>query len=244
MKKVKTPVEVKPKPYFSVSDRFKFITQFVGLVANRKLNSFVLVGSGGIGKSYTIIDGLKKNGLVEETLEEWGDFVVIKGYSTPKYLYRMLFENNDKVLVLDDCDQAFKDPVAANILKAALDDKEERIITWGSETKDEDLPNRFNFTGRVVFISNLSIKQFPQAIISRSAKVDLTLTVGETVERIKEVFKNVEADVQHKCDVLKFVDNYAEIASDLNIRSSLNLLKMRENIGDDWEQIALYQWVN
>jgi len=233
-----------PQVYFSVPERFDFINQFVGLVSSGKINSFILVGSGGIGKSHSVTEALKTTGLTEETMDQWGDFLFIKGYSTPKFLYRTLFENNGKIIVFDDCDQAFKDPIAANILKAALDDKDERVITWGSESKDDELPSRFQFTGRVIFISNLSIHNFPQAIISRSAKVNLELTVQEKVERIVEIFKNIDADELHKKDVVSFIHRYADQASDLNIRSSLNLLRIRQNVNDNWERLALYQWVN
>ena len=50
---------VKPKPKFSVTERFEFISQFVNLVGSSKLNSFILTGSGGLGKTHAVIEGLK-----------------------------------------------------------------------------------------------------------------------------------------------------------------------------------------
>jgi hypothetical protein len=235
----------KPKPYFSVADRFKFITQFTHLISVGKIKSFILTGDGGIGKTHTVLEGLKAKGLKEETVTEPGQFVTVRGYSTAKSLYRTLFENNGKVLVFDDCDSIHKDPIGANILKAALGSEEKRIVHWGAEfAKDEELPNRFEFTGKIIFISNLHQNQFPQALLSRSMRVDLSLNTGEKMERIRQVFDSIQVELKEKAEVLNFIDNYAEVASDLNIRSALGILKLKQDIGKDWESIALYTFTS
>ena len=128
MKKVKQQVEVKPKPYFSVSDRFKFITQFTQLISTGKIKSFILTGAGGVGKTHTVLAGFKANGLKEDTIGQEGDFVFVRGYSTAKALYRLMFENNGKVLVFDDADSVHRDPIGANVLKAALGSEDKRIV--------------------------------------------------------------------------------------------------------------------
>ena len=245
-KKTVEPSVSKPKPYFSVPERFDFITQFVKLLAGGRINSFILTGDAGLGKSYTVTESLKQKGLKEDTVTEPGDYVVVKGYSTPKALFRLLFEYNGKVIVFDDCDQVFKDPIGANILKAALDSAEKRVISWGAEfPESESLPNRFEFIGRVVFISNLQQKQFPQALLSRSMKVDLSLSTGEKIERISQVFDSMNVEVDEKTEVLGFIDEYAEIASELSIRSALNILKLKRDSGDDtWKRIALYNFIS
>ena len=242
----KMMIEVKePVVKFSVTERFQFIDQFVTLVGNRKLNSFILTGSGGLGKTHAVIEGLKRKGLKEDTIMEEGDFIFIRGYSTAKALYRTLWEQNGKVIIFDDADSVHKDPIGANILKAALGSEEKRVISWGAEfPESESLPNRFEFRGRVVFISNLSQEQFPQALLSRSMKVDLTLNTEEKLERIRQVFGAIDGDVEEKTEVMEFVDKYADVASDLNIRSCLNILKLKRDIGDNWERLALYNFVS
>lgn len=236
---------VKPKPYFSVPERFDFITQFVKLLAGGRINSFILTGDAGLGKSYTVTESLKQKGLLEDTIGEVGDYVVVKGYSTPKSLFRLLFEYNGKVIVFDDCDQVFKDPIGANILKAALDSSEKRIISWGAEfPESEPLPNRFEFIGRVVFISNLNQQQFPQALLSRSMKVDLTLSTQEKIERIHQVMDSLKVEVEEKTEVMEFIQEHAESASELSIRSALGILKLKRDIGEGWKRLALYNFVN
>lgn len=239
-----TEVE-KTKPYFSVMDRFDFITKFTQLVAGGKIKSFILTGDGGIGKTHTVLEGLKSKGLKEDTIAQEGDFVFIRGFSTAKNLYRLLWENNGKVIIFDDADSVHRDPIGANILKAALGSEEKRIVHWGAEfPESESLPNRFEFIGKIVFISNLSQDKFPQALLSRSMRVDLSLNTSEKLERIKQVFDSLPGDDDEKVEVLSFVDKYAEMATDLNIRSALAILKLKRDIGEDWEKLALYTFTS
>lgn len=252
---------------FTVSERFQFIERFTKGVANGVYPSLVVVGDPGVGKSYTVIETLKKQGLKEiitqddldlriknaesddeierlilETWESAGDFIVIKGFSTPKMLYRLLWEYNGKIIVIDDADSAFKHPDAANVLKAALDSNEHRIITWGAEKRsaDDELPMRFSFTGRVIFISNLPLASFPQAILSRSIHVDLTLSIEEKIERIEQIFAN--ADSKAAKDVIEFIRKYAKTIKEISVRTAIMLMKIRTAEQDDhmFERMALY----
>ncbi len=238
-------VSVTVKSEFSVTERFEFIKKFTKLVAKGVIPSLVVTGSGGLGKTHTILNTLNEIGLKEDTIGEIdGDFVFIKGYTTPRNLYTTLYHNNGKVIVFDDCDSSFKDPIGANIFKAALDSSARRIISWGAESKDDEVPSRFEFIGKVIFISNLEMGKFPQAILSRSMLTDLTLNMEEKVERIEQIFKeekNYEKD--DKAEVLNFVKKNASKAKDLNIRSAFNILKIKVSLGEDWERAALYNFM-
>jgi len=234
-------VEIK-KSEFSVAERFEFIENFTKLVIKGVIPSLVVTGSGGLGKTHTVTETLKKAGLKEDTIGEIdGDFLFISGYSTPRNLYTTLYHNNGKVIVFDDCDSAFRDPIGANILKAALDSKERRIVSWGAESKDDEVPSRFEFNGKVIFISNLPIEKFPQAVLSRAMLADLTLNLEEKLERIGQVFKSDTAyDKADKDAVIAFLTKNQSKVKDLNIRSAYNAMKMKIALGDNWERMALY----
>lgn len=233
-----------PKSEFTVDERFHFIETFVSMIARKQMNSMVITGDGGLGKSHTVVETLKKLGKkemgygVDDYVEHY-DFVVIKGFSTAKALYRTLFEQNGKIIIFDDADSVHKDQIAANILKGALDSNDKRVISWGSES-DDGLPSRFEFTGRCVFISNLSLARFPQALISRSVKVDLTLNTEEKLDRIEYVMKSVKCDAATKNEVMMFLRKHANAITDLNVRSGLSVLKIAQTLGENWQRIALY----
>lgn len=230
------------KSEFSVKERFEFIERFTKLCAAGVIPSLIISGKqGGIGKSRTVMNTLSSLRLIEDTIGEPGDYVFVKGYSTARNLYTTLFNNNGKIVIFDDCDSAFKDPISANILKGALDSNGKRIITWGAESRDESIPSRFEFYGKVIFISNLPLDKFPQAILSRSMLVDLTLTDIELVDRIEQVFsEDTDFDMDDKIETLDFIKRNASKFKDLNVRSAFNALKMKVALGEDWERAALY----
>ena len=173
---------------FNINTRFAFVEKLVTMVCKGIQVSGIITGEGGLGKSYTIMKTLKANNMVDVSdISKFpagsvlgsNTFIRVKGYSTAKGLYRTLYENNGRVIVLDDCDSVLVDKVALNLLKGALDSYDERIISWNADIKDDDLPRSFNFTGRVIFISNMAKSQFDQALRTRSMMVDLEMTAAK-----------------------------------------------------------------
>ena len=230
-------VETKPSR-FSVSDRFKFINQFVQMIGAKKTNSMIITGDPGLGKSYAVVQNLVKLNMREILLDNDGDFIVIKGFSTPRALYNTLYEYNGKVIVFDDADAIHKDPTASNILKAALDSGTNRILTWNTSRadRDDDVPSRFEFTGQCIFISNMTIREFPQALLSRSYCVDLTLTLSEKLDRIDMVIHDYPGNTR---EVMKFFRDNAHEFKDVSIRSALSVLKLANSV-KDWYNLAMY----
>jgi hypothetical protein len=224
------------RPTFSINDRFEFFENFLGMVLDGVNNSIVV---GGLGKTSTLSKVLARKGFSEGT-----DFVTIKGYSTARAMYRTLFEHNGKVIVFDDCDSVLKNETALNILKGALDSYDKRIITWASEGfgGSDDLPTCFEFTGQVVFISNIERAKIDQAILSRSLSVDVSMTRDEAIERMITILPDIlpEYSLDMKEDALLFLDYHKDVCKDLNLRVLLSVVKVRANIPEDWEKNALY----
>jgi len=104
---------------FGINQRFAFVEQMVDMIVTKTLPSAVITGEGGLGKSYTVLKSLEKNGFTNLTdlanfevgskVNKAKSYTVVKGYSTAKGLYRTLFENNGMVIVFDDCDSILKD---------------------------------------------------------------------------------------------------------------------------------------
>jgi hypothetical protein len=239
---------------FSINQRFGFVSDMVTMLANGAQASVVVTGPGGLGKSFTVSQTLTALGFkdvsvlddiaVGTVLKTAKTFRVIKGYSTPKGLYRTLYENKDGVIVFDDCDSVLKDPTSLNLLKGALDSYSRRIISWRADIKDEDLPTSFEFKGRVVFISNLSASNIDQAILTRSLAVDLSMTTKQKVERMRHLLSTgefmPEFDKTVKADAMDLIEKHQDTVKELSLRTLIQVTKIRQSAGKNWADLAEY----
>ena len=239
---------------FSINERFGFVSDMIAMLASGDQASVVVTGPGGLGKSFTVTKALADAGMVDVSLlDEFniGDkintktsFRVIKGYSTPKGLYRTLYENRNGVVVFDDCDSVLKDPVSLNLLKGALDSYERRIISWRADIRDEDLPTSFEFRGRVVFISNMSSVQLDQAILTRSMVVDLTMTNSQKIERMRFLLSQSdfmpEFESKYKQDAMDLIDRLQDEVKELSLRTLIQVTKIRKASPRNWQDLAEY----
>lgn len=236
---------------FTIDARFGFTSQLVEMVATGQTASTILVGEGGLGKSYTVTKALKAAGLRDVSEMEPGDIVaprmafrVVKGFSTAKGLYRMLYENRNSIIVLDDVDSLLKDPDALNLLKGALDSYDKRIISWNTNVADDGLPRSFEFTGGVVFISNIRIDKIDQALRSRSMVVDLTMTMDEKIERMGTIMADPEfmPEVEMNCkeDALDLINQYKDVAKEVSMRTLIKVTKIRTSGNKNWNALAKY----
>lgn len=239
---------------FSINQRFGFVSDMVTMLANGAQASVVVTGPGGLGKSFTVSQTLTALGFKDvSVLEDFAvgtvlktakTFRVIKGYSTPKGLYRTLYENKDGVIVFDDCDSVLKDPTSLNLLKGALDSYSRRIISWRADIKDEDLPTSFEFKGRVVFISNLSASNIDQAILTRSLAVDLSMTTKQKIERMRHLLSTgefmPEFDKSIKADAMDLIEKHQDSVKELSLRTLIQVTKIRQSAGKNWSDLAEY----
>lgn len=262
-----------PQVYFDIDERFEFLETFTGMVANRVIPSTIIVGEGGLGKTFTVMKTLAKLGFTKYEKKAIGapegedddedddaqqmlvppkenEFVVVKGYSTARGLYRTLYENRNSIIVFDDCDSILRDDVACNLLKAALDSYDQRIVSWNSENMNTDLPRSFEFKGGVIFISNLPMARIPQAVVSRAMVADVSMTRKEIVQRMRTIISQNEfmSDIEKeiKQEALDFIEQHAEHPSvnTLNLRTLIGVVKARQANPIRWERLALYSMVN
>ena len=243
-----------PESRFTINQRFGFVSDMVTMLANGAQASVVVTGPGGLGKSFTVSQTLTALGFkdvsvlddfaVGSILKTAKTFRVIKGYSTPKGLYRTLYENKDGVIVFDDCDSVLKDPTSLNLLKGALDSYSRRIISWRADIKDEDLPTSFEFKGRVVFISNLSASNIDQAILTRSLAVDLSMTTKQKIERMRHLLSTgefmPEFDKTIKSDAMDLIEKHQDTVKELSLRTLIQVTKIRQSAGKNWADLAEY----
>jgi hypothetical protein len=239
------PSEIK-QSRFDVNTRFKFIEDVVDMVVAGESKSVIISGSGGLGKTYTVMARLKQAELndFDDVDADEAHYVVFKGFSTPKSLYRLLYTHRERIVVFDDMDSVWDNPTAVSLLKAALDSYETRRISWLSELRndDDDLPQSFEFKGKVIFVSNLSLTELDQAVLSRSLYVDVSMTAQEKIERIKAISGDIRPDMRTelKTEALDLLKEHADSIGDLNIRTFLKVLEIRQKGAENWRDLAEY----
>lgn len=229
---------------FTINQRFGFLEKFTNMVLDGETVSAIVTGEGGLGKSHTIMGALEKRGWQEGT-----QYVVVKGYATPKALYGTLWEHRDKTIIFDDCDSVLKDAVSLNLLKGALDSYDKRTISWLQKGFiDDNLPNSFEFQGNIIFISNMSSDKLDQAVKSRSMTIDLSMTLKDKIERMNYILPSVMPSypMDLKQTALDFMAQHADIAKEFNMRTLQKIIKITHAYGDnpEWKDAAKYLLTN
>ena len=181
-----------PKVMFNNLER---LTKMVGRGIQPSL---VITGGAGLGKTYLV-----KKTLTDMGLEEAKQFVHFKGRATAAGLFVTIYENSDKIIVLDDCDSVFKDVDAVNLLKAALDSYDTRKLSYIStkplkDTYGDPVPRHFEFTGKIIFISNISQSKLDEAIKSRSFVADISMNTKQMFQRIDDLKNQIETKIPNE----------------------------------------------
>lgn len=163
------------------------IRRAVDKVCKGYSNLLFVRGSAGIGKSFSI-----RRSLIENKT----DYLEIAGEVTEAYLYRLLFENNGKVIWLKDVANLLNGLKSINILKAATETEKARVITKNNYSRQQDdLPDRFVCRCRFIFdynnIQNKMRDDF-EALISRGDYLEFALSLKDIQNIMRQIAKTPE----------------------------------------------------
>lgn len=245
---------VPPVNDFSVNERFEFLTELTTMVANFQTPSLICSGAGGLGKSYTINKTLEDLGYTDVSLLE-SDIEVdsvkhyrtLKGTCTPFALYRTLYENRNSIVIFDDSDRIFADPISVNLLKGALDSSNRRVLSWKSERMDESLPSVFEFRGGIIVITNINSYKLDEAVRTRSMIVDLSMNNSERLQRMETLINSEEFmegyTYQHKVESLVLIKKLSGKLKELSLRTLIKTVKIRAADATNWARLAEYMLV-
>ena len=122
-----------------------------GVVRGYKTGLF-LYGTGGVGKSYTVLRHLQAKDA---------PYHLFNSRMTAKGLFYALQEAPDAVHVLEDMERLTKDPDAQGVLRSALWSQpgHDRAVTWRTATGGAE---KFAFRGGLILISNRPLADLPE----------------------------------------------------------------------------------
>ena len=240
-------------------ERFTVLDDMTKAVKAGKVRSMIVTGPPGVGKSFGVEKVLGKHDLLADVANDskLKKYEVVKGAMSALGLYSKLYEFQDKksILVFDDCDSVLLDDLSLNILKAALDSGNKRMIHWNTDSRllrQEGVPNSFEFKGGAIFITNIKfehvkskkLKDHLEALESRCHYLDLTIdTEREKVLRIKQIVEDgmldkygFEAGAVE--ELLTFIDTNKKKLRELSLRMVLKLADLKASFPDRWESVA------
>jgi len=208
----------------------------IDMVAKEYSNALVIYSEGGLGKTYSVIRHLESEGLAYE---------MVVGYTTPLQFYRQLYENRDKLVVLDDVDGLMEDERGLSILKSALwSVTDERVVSYDSTTKYlEDIPGKFVFTGRIIFTMNHlpeRNKSF-SAMLSRCLYYEFKVSHDEKLRIMTEIAKQEYKGTtkEQRFAVLDYLTrNCTEATMNMNLRTLLHLFDAYRYDPDIFQAVA------
>jgi hypothetical protein len=241
-----------------IAERFAILEEMTRATINGDVRAMIVVGPPGVGKSFGVEAELQKNGLLDDLVGRRRRYEVVKGAMTPIGLYAKLYEYSEEgnVLVFDDCDSILMDDVSLNVLKAALDSSKKRTIQWNADSRllrSEGIPNKFDFKGAVIFITNIKfdtvrsakLRDHLEALMSRCHYLDLTIdTVRDKLLRIKQIamtgtlFPTYGMTPEQEQEILNFMVGNKSKLREISLRMAIKLADLRRLSSDRWQAIA------
>lgn len=233
------------------------------LLMSNATNSIYLAGRGGTGKTQNVEDELHAAGKTD------GDgFFKVTGSASTAGIYRILFQHRKEILLFDDSDGAFLDVDSRNLFKAASDTKKIRKISWQkggksyvdpddydweNEGDQDELPRSFEFTGKIIGISNLQLNKLDPdgALRTRGYIINVDPTNEEIYNFLGKICMKIPLDVDWKLDqkareeVIDILRSRKIPEKTANIRSFVRSLNTRAGVEksggntEEWKKFVL-----
>jgi hypothetical protein len=203
------------------------------LLKSREIHSLILLGDGGLGKTFKTIQVLANNGV---------EFVFYNGNVSALELYHILYQNRkNKILCFDDTQALLNNKTAMSLLLSALySPSNHRIVEWHTTSEKLKVPPIFEFESKVVFIAN-EIPANLQPLISRCFNYELSFTYNEILLIMMEIAKlpHEHLSKAQRFEVVEWLRaNTDETTEDFNLRlqQKVELVYLYKN--ERWKELS------
>lgn len=238
-------------------ERFAILTEMTKAVKNGDVRAMIVSGPPGVGKSFGVEAVLEKDDLFDKLGGRKPKYEIVKGAMSAIGLYSKLYEYSEakNVLVFDDCDSILQEDLSLNILKGALDSSKKRVISWNTDSRilrSEGIPDRFEFKGSAVFITNIKfehvrskkLRDHLDALESRCHYIDLQMdTSREKILRIKQIVNDgmldrYEFEPIQRDEVVEFITEHQNQLRELSLRMVLKIADLRKSFPLNWKAMC------
>lgn len=156
----------------SLNEKIDMLRMGVRAVTRGYKNSRLITGVPGIGKSFAVLDELR--------IEEANYIHITGGIKDAKAFYITLYKHNssDIIIVLDDVNDLIRKRQNVEILRAAVSNDEERIITFADQNMFlmegyKSYQPKMKFKSKVIIITNIPKTKLDPAIVSRTSPIEI-----------------------------------------------------------------------
>lgn len=240
---IETHEERASKMITQIKEMWESVILTLEIVFMANTPGVIITGSPGMGKTYTIMQVLKSLGFKKDE-----DFAYYQGSKiTLTGFYNILYENSDRIIIFDDSDSVFNSTDGINMMKAALDSTSDRTVSYESPAVDAmGLPRSFQFTGKLVFLSNLPMSQIDSALKSRSVVQSLHMSRDQKMAdmetkylAMKKNFDLTDDEAKEVYTYLKeFVKKNPNKPENLDLRTLLKLYDIRVGIKQRGQRVG------
>lgn len=230
-------------------ERFEDMEAYVQMVIDGIKPLCVICGTAGVGKTYRTTKMAEMSGkkISKGGYKAIGEnCALLKGSQTTVSLYQNLFQYKEDgdLIIFDDCDSILKDIDSINLLKAATDSSDERIVAYGTSRPPEvpeqlmelhpewesvciqdskgrwHYPQAFEFKGSIIILTNMRSGQIDTAIKNRAIMADLDFNDKTMLDIIKTLAPEIQPKkltMEAKQMAIKFLERMAEEGADIQI---------------------------
>lgn len=202
--------EIKDGEIKELEQYFKdYYTHIDTFLDNKKVNGFLIIGKGGIGKTFNLINHLQKRNI---------NFILMRGHFTPLIFYKTLYENREKsYIIIDDVLNIIKNPDIISLLLSALD-YNTKLVFWNSKNPlTADLPKEFIFNSKIFILTNEfdENNEFLKALKDRCITYQLNFNKSQIIEMLYIIAKQKNYPIE--------IVDYIKELSENNIIKNLSL---------------------
>lgn len=217
-------------------DTYKELQPYIDDFKADKINSLIVIGPVGIGKSANFIEAGRNK-----------DDYHLEGVTSPCELYRWLFEHQkQRWLLLDDVDEGFKKEDGIRLLRSLTNPKPTRI-QWQKQNgrfERDGILKTFETEAKCCILINHagSFKtQLAQALFDRSVVLIFDPSPREILEYIKTWWSDKFGTANY--DIVQLADDNILALKQLKIRTLTKALEEKQR-GRDWQAFLLKMWAD
>jgi len=188
------------------------LIEFIKYTTREKSPAFMICGPPGTSKTYIV-----RRTLHFEGLKPRKDYSIEKGAALDlSDVFALLYYNKDRILILDDFDTPLRNENTVNLLKSITDSYGKRIVSMPTERKLDTVetggnvsavPQKFEFRGKILIITNLARKDIDTALLSRIPVYEVRYSMTEIIDNIKKMlhYINPEVSDEIKMEVYNYI---------------------------------------